>query len=140
MGNRSSPQPAHKATQRESVRIHVAAFAYSEGEKVQHTLSRHPEDQEYDPLIMDDGPTDGSLNDSELGRVVVLRNETSQRVGAAMKKVFGYTMNQLRHPCYSGGERQRLFLMKALSGWRSIMQHFFHSGFTQGYDYINDYI
>jgi len=71
------------------VKILVAAFAYNEGEKIKRTLSRHPEDHEYDLMVMDDGSTDGSLNGG-LGRVIVLRNETNQGIGAAMKKVFEY--------------------------------------------------
>lgn len=71
----------------------VAAFAYNEGEKIKRTLSRHPEDRSYDLMVMDDGTTDGSLSGPGLERVIILRNDTNQGVGAAMKKVFQYALD-----------------------------------------------
>ena len=75
------------------MRILVAAFAYNEGEKIQRTLSRHPESREYDLLVMDDGSTDGSLDHCKLSGLTLLRNDRNQGVGAAMKTVFQYALD-----------------------------------------------
>ena len=93
MALRSRSRTASDATQGEGLRILVAAFAYNEGEKIRRTLSRHPQDRQYDLMVMDDGSTDGSLNGPGLERVIILRNETNQGIGAAMKKVFQYALD-----------------------------------------------
>jgi dolichol-phosphate mannosyltransferase len=71
----------------------VAAFAFNEGEKIRRTLGRHPQNREYDLLVMDDGSTDGSLENCGVAPLIVLRNETNRGIGAAMKTVFQYAVD-----------------------------------------------
>lgn len=75
------------------MRVLAATFAYNEGEKIRRTIARHPRTRPYDLLVMDDGSTDGALDDVEPG-VIVLRNETNQGIGSAMKRVFDYALDQ----------------------------------------------
>jgi len=44
-------------------------------------------------MVMDDGSTDGSLSGPGLDGVIILRNETNQGIGFAMKKVFQYAID-----------------------------------------------
>ena len=74
------------------MRVLAATFAYNEGEKIRRTLSRHPKDRTYDLLVHDDGSTDGALDHTEPG-VIVLRNPINQGIGAAMKRVFQYALD-----------------------------------------------
>jgi dolichol-phosphate mannosyltransferase len=74
------------------MRVLAATFAYNEGEKIRRTLSRHPQARSYDLLVHDDGSTDGALDDAPPD-VLVLRNPTNQGIGAAMKRVFQYTLD-----------------------------------------------
>ena len=74
------------------MRVLAATFAYNEGEKIRRTLGRHPPDRTYDLLVFDDGSTDGALNGID-PRIIVLRNETNQGIGAAMKRVFQYALD-----------------------------------------------
>jgi dolichol-phosphate mannosyltransferase len=76
------------------MRVLAATFAYNEGEKIRRTLARHPGDRKYDLLVFDDGSTDGALDDVDRNRVIVLRNETNQGIGSAMKRVFQYSLDQ----------------------------------------------
>jgi dolichol-phosphate mannosyltransferase len=72
-------------------RILAATFAYNEGDKIRRTLARHPADRPYDLLVVDDGSTDGALDD--VGpRVIVRRNPTNLGIGASMKGVFEYAL------------------------------------------------
>ena len=48
------------------------------------TLARHPAERSYDLLVHDDGSTDGALDDTAPG-IVVLRNPVNQGIGSAMK-------------------------------------------------------
>jgi dolichol-phosphate mannosyltransferase len=73
------------------MRVLAATFAYNEGEKIRRTLSRHPADRGYDLLVHDDGSTDGALDGVDPG-IIVLRHETNQGIGAAMKRVFEYAL------------------------------------------------
>lgn len=73
------------------MRVLAATFAYNEGEKIRRTLGRHPPERAYDLLVFDDGSTDGALNGID-PRIIVLRNETNQGIGAAMKRVFQYAL------------------------------------------------
>ena len=75
------------------MRVLAATFAFNEGEKIKRTLARHPEHRAYDLLVVDDGSTDGAL-DTVAPRVTVLRNETNQGIGASMKLVFEYVLEQ----------------------------------------------
>jgi dolichol-phosphate mannosyltransferase len=70
----------------------VAAFAYNEGEKIQRTIARHPTERDYDLLVMDDGSTDGALESLPKNGWIHLRNSSNQGIGAAMKRVFGYAL------------------------------------------------
>jgi dolichol-phosphate mannosyltransferase len=74
------------------MRVLAATFAYNEGEKIRRTLARHPANRSYDLLVHDDGSTDGALDDTDAG-VIVLRNPINQGVGAAMKRVFQYALD-----------------------------------------------
>jgi len=74
------------------MRVLAATFAYNEGEKIRRTLSRHPADRAWDLLVHDDGSTDGALDGID-PRVIVLRHETNQGIGAAMKRVFQYSLD-----------------------------------------------
>ena len=74
------------------MRVLAATFAYNEGEKIRRTIARHPANRAYDLLVFDDGSTDGALDDVDRSRVIVLRNEKNQGIGAAMKRVFEYSL------------------------------------------------
>ena len=74
------------------MRVLAAAFAYNEGEKIRRTLARHPADRSYDLLVHDDGSTDGALDETGPG-VIVLRSPTNQGIGSAMKRVFHYALD-----------------------------------------------
>src|SRR3989442_3076954 len=74
-----------------NARILVATFAYNEGEKIRRTLARHPTERPYDLLVLDDGSTDGALDDVD-PRVIVRRNATNQGIGASMKSVFEFAL------------------------------------------------
>src|SRR5262245_4118336 len=76
------------------MRVLAATFAFNEAEKIKRTIARHPLDRSYDLLVMDDGSTDGALDDVDRSRVIVLRNETNQGIGSAMKRVFQYSLDQ----------------------------------------------
>jgi dolichol-phosphate mannosyltransferase len=75
------------------MRVLAATFAYNEGEKIRRTLARHPKNRTYDLLVHDDGSTDGALNGIDPG-IRVLRNETNQGIGASMKRVFQYALDE----------------------------------------------
>jgi dolichol-phosphate mannosyltransferase len=75
------------------MRVLAATFAFNEGEKIRRTLARHPADRSYDLLVHDDGSTDGSL-DTVDARVIVLRTKENRGIGAAMKRVFQYALDQ----------------------------------------------
>jgi dolichol-phosphate mannosyltransferase len=74
------------------MRVLAATFAYNEGEKIRRTLARHPPSRSYDLLVLDDGSTDGALD--EVGAcIIVLRNQVNQGIGSAMKRVFQYALD-----------------------------------------------
>src|SRR4051812_8618188 len=74
------------------MRVLAATFAYNEGEKIKRTLARHPQNRSYDLLVHDDGSTDGALDGID-PRILVLRNDTNQGIGASMKRVFQYALD-----------------------------------------------
>lgn len=76
-----------------AAKILAATFAYNEGEKIRRTLARHPAERSYDLLVVDDGSTDGALDDVGPG-VIVLRNDRNQGIGWSMKAVFGYALDR----------------------------------------------
>ena len=73
------------------MRVLTATFAFNEGEKIRRTLARHPSARSYDLLVLDDGSTDGALRDVD-GGVIVLRNERNLGIGASLKRVFEYAL------------------------------------------------
>ncbi len=73
------------------MRVLTATFAFNEGEKIRRTLARHPSARSYDLLVLDDGSTDGALSGVD-GGVIVLRNERNLGIGASMKRVFEYAL------------------------------------------------
>lgn len=75
------------------MKILACAFAYNEGDKIRRTLARHPRTRNYDLMVMDDGSTDDSLDQVPEG-VLVLRNPRNCGIGAAMKRVFAYALEQ----------------------------------------------
>jgi dolichol-phosphate mannosyltransferase len=95
MGDRRRPAAAGREAAEEplSARVLAAAFAYNEREKIQRTLDRHPRDRPYDLLVMDDGSTDGSL-DNIGADILVLRNPTNRGIGYSMKAVFAYALER----------------------------------------------
>ena len=76
----------------EPARVLSATFAFNEGEKIRQTLARHPATRAYDLLVVDDGSTDGAL-DAVDASIVVLRNARNLGVGASMKRVFQYALD-----------------------------------------------
>ncbi|HKS82419.1 MAG TPA: glycosyltransferase family 2 protein [Candidatus Acidoferrales bacterium] len=70
----------------------AAIFAFNEGEKIKRTISRHPATRDYDLLVMDDGSTDGALESLPKDGWLHLRNASNHGIGAAMKKVFDYAI------------------------------------------------
>jgi dolichol-phosphate mannosyltransferase len=75
------------------MRVLAATFAYNEGEKIRRTLARHPADRPYDLLVLDDGSTDGAVDEVDRS-VIVIRNATNQGIGSAMKRVFDYAIDE----------------------------------------------
>jgi dolichol-phosphate mannosyltransferase len=93
VGGASPPPQANSAAEIKPLRTLVVAFAYNEGDKIRRTLSRHPSNREYDLLVIDDGSTDGSLENWDLNGAIRLRNEKNRGVGAAMKTAFQYALD-----------------------------------------------
>jgi len=75
------------------MRVLAATFAYNEGGKIRRTLARHPQHRTYDLLVHDDGSTDGALAGIDPA-ILVLRHDTNQGIGASMKRVFQYALDQ----------------------------------------------
>src|SRR5262245_6402755 len=75
------------------MRVLAATFAYTEGEKIRRTLARHPTERSYDLLVHDDGSTDAALDGID-SRIIVLRSDTNQGIGASMKRVFQYALDR----------------------------------------------
>lgn len=72
------------------LRTLVVVFAYDEGVKLDRTLSRFPTMRDYDVLVMDDGSRDGSTVRAAERGFEILRNETNQGIGAAMRRAIGH--------------------------------------------------
>lgn len=73
------------------MKILVAVFAYNEGERIKETLRKHPQNRNYDLLVMNDGSTDGSVKKTP-PNTKILSNFKNEGVGSAMKKVFLYAL------------------------------------------------
>jgi len=74
------------------MKVLAAIFAYNEGDKIRRTIARHPHAREYDLLVMDDGSTDGVLESLPKDGWAHLKSATNQGIGAAMKRVFDYAL------------------------------------------------
>jgi dolichol-phosphate mannosyltransferase len=74
-------------------RVLCATFAYNEGEKIRRTIARHPADRTYDLLVVDDGSTDGALDDLDPA-VLKIRNARNLGIGASMKSAFAFAVDQ----------------------------------------------
>jgi dolichol-phosphate mannosyltransferase len=74
------------------MKVLTACFAYNEGDKIRRTVGRHPEHRSYDLLVMDDGSTDGSVDALPKDNLLVIRNPTNTGIGAAMKLVFDFAL------------------------------------------------
>ena len=72
-------------------RVLFALFAFNEGDKLQRTLARFPQDRDFDILLVDDGTTDGSTDALPEG-ILVLRNEKNLGLGASIKRAFRYAL------------------------------------------------
>ncbi len=70
----------------------AAIFAFNEGDKIRRTIARHPATRPYDLLVMDDGSTDGAIEALPKDNWIHLRNAKNQGIGAAMKQVFEYAL------------------------------------------------
>lgn len=68
----------------------TAVFAFDEGAKLRRTLGRFPDDRDYDVIVVDDGSTDGSIEDAEQRGFKVLRNARNDGIGAAMRRAIRY--------------------------------------------------
>jgi dolichol-phosphate mannosyltransferase len=87
MPSGTDPRAAHS-------KVLVMPFAFNEGEKIRTTLSRFPRQRDYDLIVMDDGSSDGSLDDVDtVFGVGVLRHGRNLGVGAAMKTAFTYALH-----------------------------------------------
>src|ERR1700737_4329640 len=75
-------------------RVLVSTFAFNEGVKIQTTVERILAATSNDVVVMDDGSKDGSIEDLRFRPVRILSNERNQGVGASMKRVFQYALDQ----------------------------------------------
>ncbi len=80
------------------MKILVTPFAYNEGIKIKNTLSKFPRSRNYDVMVFDDGSTDGSLSEPQINlkamNISVLRNESNFGIGAAIRKMIKYAINE----------------------------------------------
>jgi dolichol-phosphate mannosyltransferase len=76
------------------MKILAAAFAFNEGDKIRRTVARHPQPRDYDLMVMDDGSTDGSVLRLADTGILILRNETNQGIGSAMKRVLEFALTE----------------------------------------------
>jgi dolichol-phosphate mannosyltransferase len=74
------------------MKVLAVIFAFNEGEKIKRTIARHPQNRDYDLMVMDDGSNDGALESIPKDNWIHLRNETNQGIGSAMKRVFDYAL------------------------------------------------
>src|SRR3990170_5791877 len=75
-------------------RVLVVTCCYNEGSKIRNQLRRYPKERNYDLLIVDDGSADGSLEEATQRNAIVLRHETNQGVGSALKTAFQYAIDR----------------------------------------------
>lgn len=70
----------------------VVPCCYNEGQKIQDQLRRYPAQRDYDLLILDDGTTDGSLDNAADFGAKVLSHPSNLGVGRAQKTAFRYAL------------------------------------------------
>lgn len=83
-----------EATTVPALRILTATFAYNEGEKIRRTIEKHGRERPYDLMVMDDGSTDGAVDDLRDKSLIVLRNPMNRGIGAAMKQIFDFALRE----------------------------------------------
>lgn len=71
----------------------VATFAFNEGIKIKTTVERIVASTSEDILVLDDGSTDGSIETLRSYPVFILSNRENQGIGASMKRVFQYALD-----------------------------------------------
>jgi dolichol-phosphate mannosyltransferase len=71
----------------------ASIFVYNEGDKMRRTLDHFPPSRSYDLLVVDDGSTDGSLDNIERHNLTLIRNERNLGLGASIKKAFRYALD-----------------------------------------------
>lgn len=75
-----------------NLKVLVSLFAYNEGDKLRSTLNAFPLDRSYDVLLLDDGSTDGSLDNVEARGFNLIRNKSNEGLGASIKKALRYAL------------------------------------------------
>jgi len=69
----------------------VGTCALNEGQKIKAVINRFNDYTSYDVLIIDDGSTDGSLDNLTLpSEVHIIRNETNQGAGHGVRQILAY--------------------------------------------------
>jgi dolichol-phosphate mannosyltransferase len=71
----------------------VAVVTYNEGEKLPVVVGHFPESAPYQILIVDDGSTDGSLDQITRKDITILRHNANRGVGAAIRTAIEYGRN-----------------------------------------------
>lgn len=86
-GHREAPDPGPRP-----LRVLACPFAYDEGVKLHRTLARFPPEQErgYDVTVVDDGSTDGSIEQVDASRFGVLRLGAMVGLGGAIRAAIGH--------------------------------------------------
>ena len=87
----SPPEPQEANPTRRS-KVLASIFVYNEGDRMRRTLESFPAERPYDLLVVDDGSTDGALDDVARYNLTLLRNERNLGLGASIKKAFRYAL------------------------------------------------
>ena len=73
----------------------IGSCAFNEGEKVKRMIQKFSDYACYDVLMIDDGSTDGSLNDVPKDiPLTVIRNETTRGAGHCIRQIFDYALRK----------------------------------------------
>jgi dolichol-phosphate mannosyltransferase len=75
------------------MKILVSTFAYNEGIKIKKTLSRFPINRNYDILVVNDGSTDGSIEDLKEFNVKIINNGRNMGIGYSIKTMLKYALS-----------------------------------------------